>query len=125
MTDHDDRIDFSLLEVPSLDGLVLDIEARCAPLLELRRARPTTMQLAAWWRPAIAAAVVIGVASTVMLLREPMPPRGPATPDFAGRALAPVPSQVAMMLGVPTPLASRLTSARPPTLAELVPESTR
>jgi len=99
----DDPIDLASM-MPALDGLVARIDARCAPLVVARRAQPTMIQLAAWWRPALAAALLIGIVSSVILRREPPPPRAipNATPELA-RAL-----------GVPTILADRLTSTAPP-----------
>jgi hypothetical protein len=107
----DDPIDLGSM-MPRLDGLVARIDARCAPLVVARREHPTMIQIAGWWRPALAAALLIGVVSSVILRREPPPPRVMPNPT----------TELARALGVPIILAERLTSTVPPPSAALLPE---
>lgn len=107
----EDPIDFASM-VPPLDDLVTRIDARCAPLLSVRRVRGTMVQIVGWWRPTLAAALVIGVISSIVLRRE-LPPR---------RGVPNASTQLARALGVPLVLADRITSEAPPPSIELLPE---
>ncbi|HEY2851828.1 MAG TPA: hypothetical protein VGJ18_03230 [Gemmatimonadaceae bacterium] len=107
----DDPIDLASL-VPPLDDLVTRIDARCAPLLSARRERRTLVQIAGWWRPTLAAALLIAIGCSIVLRRVPPPRRG--MPNAT--------TQLARGLGVPSVLADRITSTVPPPSTELLPE---
>ena len=102
----DDRLDLSPLSPD--DRLVRRVTDACAPQLAERRSRAMSIQIAMWWRPALAAALLIALASGLILARPPAAPPNPGPPALA-RAV-----------GVPTPLARRLTSERPPDVVELM-----
>lgn len=118
----DARIDFSQLEPPDGEALVRAIEARAADLLAGRRARATTIQLAAWWRPVAAAAVLVAIGSTLVLFLGPRPAgtqlaRGPAPSEAPS-----VRTELARELGVPPALALSLRRETRPTAREFLRE---
>jgi hypothetical protein len=127
----DDRIDFSLLQPRArssgLEGLVSRVNAQCAPQLAMRRSRRTTIQIVSWWRPAVAAALTIGVISTVILGRAPRRDERIVVAKAAApmRVVSGARIQLARALGVPTLLATRLTRETPPTATDLLPELER
>src|SRR5437764_735722 len=119
-----DKIDLSPFAAMPLDDLRQAIDARCAPLLAERRARRATIQIVAWWRPAIAAAVLISAASLVVLTKGP--PRrtaiAVAPSSIRARSIPNPRIQLAMLLGVPRPLVNRVARPAPPTLNDLLQE---
>lgn len=112
----EDRVDLSHLAPPDSEVLVRAIEARTAGLLAERRARPTIIQLAVWWRPVAAAALLVAIASTIALTLEPRTVTSPL-------ATAPNPverRELAQALGVPSLLATSLSRESPPTAREFL-----
>ena len=127
MTD-DDRIDFSAFDAVPLEALARDIAMRCAPLFaEPRRPRKSS-QIVAWWRPTLAAALVVSVLASALLLRPrrtQVEKMAVAAAPLAPPRLASVPTQVAQALGMPAPLVRRLARQSPPSIAELLQEVAR
>jgi hypothetical protein len=127
MTD-DDRIDFSAFDGVPLEALARDIATRCAPLFAGPRRPRTSTQIVTWWRPTLAAALVVGVVSSVFLSR-------PRRTQVEGTAVAaappaplpppPAPTQVAQALGMPEPIVRRLSRPSPPTIDDLLQEVAR
>ena len=121
----DDRIDFSTFRELTLEPLVRDIEARCAPSLAQRQRHRANFQIVAWRRSTLAAALAIALASAIVLRRSaagPSPTSG-RTP-LASSADLTTSRELASLLGVPAPLVRRLTTASTPTLSDLVQEVT-
>ena len=115
----DAPIDLTVLH-PVGDTLPAAIAARCASLLAARREHGTTVNIARWWRPALAASLLIGAASAAVLAlpfeKVSQRPQGTVT---ARRTPAPR-TQLAEAVGIPRVLAGSLTSRRPPSLSELL-----
>lgn len=120
MSDQD-RIDFSSFEALSHDAFVSDIAARCAPRLDRRRRQRASIQLVAWWRPALAAALLIGLVSSAILGR---PRRTRVDGPTAAIATSMPAREIAQMLDVPAALVRHVTQPTAPTILELVPEVT-
>ena len=115
----DEAIDFTLLH-PPVDALTAAVATRCAPLLAARREHVATVQIARWWRPALAASLLIAAASAVVLM---LPFHDPSQ-ETEGRSVARRATtpriQLAEAVGVPRALARHLTSRTPPTLSDLL-----
>jgi hypothetical protein len=114
----DERIDFSQLEPPDGDALVRAIEASTTGLLAERRARATTIQLAAWWPSVAAAAVLVAIGSALVLTLAPRPTATQLAPAVAPSER----TQLARGLGVPPALALSLTRETRPTAREFLRE---
>jgi hypothetical protein len=121
----DERIDLSPLDADAqkLEALVQAVNARCAHVLAERRARRTTIQIAGWWQPAIAAALLIAMISTLVLARQPEPE--PQPQRLIASAATPSTAQLALRIGVPRLLARSLTSDKPPSADDLLREMIR
>ena len=115
----DDRIDFSAL-TPPVDALAAAIASRCEPLLAARHARATSIQIARWRRPILAASLVIAAGSALVLVL-PLE-RGARRPHLSRSGLYGPSSrlELAQSLGVPRLLAMHLTRTTPPTLVDLL-----
>jgi hypothetical protein len=119
----DERIDFSELVPPDAEVLARAIEARTASVLAERRARGTIIQISAWWQPVAAAAVVVAMASMVVLALSPRPSSADAFARSTPSAGASSPrGELARALGVPRPLAVSLSRETPPTAREFLRE---
>jgi len=109
---NDDRIDFSRLD-PSRDPVryalaVRHIMDRAALPLAARRTRTTTIgQVTRWWRPMLALAAALAIAAIGVLTQVT-----PATP--AAREPG-----VAEALGIPTVVATWMTTGETPTGAQV------
>ena len=118
----DDRIDFSSFEAVPLEQLARGIATRGAPLLAARRRQQTSRQIAAWWRPTLAAALAVIALSSFVLARPRRIRVVGATEVTASLTTAQVSPavEVAQALGVPAQLAAHLRTSTPPTLVDLV-----
>lgn len=115
----DEPVDLTALHAP-VDTLTAAIAARCAPLLAARRAHVTTVQIARWWRPALAASLLVA-AGAALLLALPFQRSDQATRGTLGAHRAPAPRvQLAEAVGIPRALARHLTSRTPPRLSDLL-----
>jgi hypothetical protein len=119
----DEHIDFSQLEPADREALVRAIEARAAALLAERRALGVTLQIAVWWPSVAAAALVVALASTLVLALEPRP-IGPNALPGVTPTTRPVRArtELARELGVPPALAVSLARDTPPTALEFLRE---
>lgn len=110
---NDDRFDFGpldpLRDPERVERAVRSIARRAAPLLAARRTpRTAFQQVARWYRPMLAAAAVIMIASVSALLR------------FGGRSPESPPPSVAEVVGVPSTVAGWVRSDSLPTPGEIV-----
>ncbi len=109
----DERIDFSALD-PTADAerfeeIVGRISAAAAPALAARRVPAGVFgQVAGWWRPLLAAAVLAGIVSAATLARVQVPAR--ASEEIG----------VAEAIGVPQQIARWVRSDEEPDPTELL-----
>jgi hypothetical protein len=122
-------IDFSPIDPVADDlrfeRLVRAINERAAPLLAARRAvRDSAVgELTRWWRPTIAAAVVViavSVAALAGLERARLAPSAGAAPAAVLPALPALPAQLADAMMVPVPLVRALDQDAPPAASDLL-----